>query len=267
MIVDIHTHCFPDNIAEKAVPQLAENANIPARLNGTVKQLKESMHNSGICVSVIQTIATRPSQTPAINEWAASVQDESIKVFGTIHPEYNDWKKELVKIKNAGLKGLKFHPYYQNFYINDERMFPVYEAALKLDLILLFHAGVDIGLAPPYHVTPDRLKKVLETFPGIKIIAAHMGGFKYWDRVEKHLCGLNIYLDTSYCLDYIEKAQLMRIIKNHGYKKILFGSDSPWKDQKEEIAKIRALDLESYKVQSILGFNAVELLKLRTNYN
>jgi len=161
-----------------------------------------------------------------------------------------------------GLKGIKFHPDYQKFFVDDKKMFPIYETAFGLGLIVVFHAGVDIGLPAPYHATPERLEKIVRTFPRCKVVAAHMGGFSLWDDVERFLVGTDIYLDTSYSLDFMDGEQAKRIIRNHDVKKILFATDSPWADQKEAISKLKSLNLDKETEDAILGLNAKALLGL-----
>ncbi|HEX3028317.1 MAG TPA: amidohydrolase family protein [Clostridia bacterium] len=262
MVIDFHVHCFPDGLAARAVAELAERAGTPPRLNGTVSDIKESMKKASVDHSVVLSIATKPSQTEKVNSWAAEIQDKQIISFGSIHPDYIDWKAELVRLKQLGIKGIKFHPDYQLFYVDEKRMMPIYEKAFELDMTVIFHAGLDIGLPAPYHCTPDRLAKLLEAFPDGKWVAAHMGGYSYWDDVERLLGGKNIYLDTSYCFGRINNEQMLRIINNHGYKKILFATDSPWSDQEEEIKKLKALKLSEEAEKAILGLNAKELLNL-----
>ncbi|HEY8348871.1 MAG TPA: hypothetical protein VIM13_03450 [Clostridia bacterium] len=122
MVIDFHTHCFPDELAAKAVASLSEKACIPAMLNGTLSDLKRSMEANNITGSVLFNIATKPSQTAKINDWAVRIQDEGIISFGSIHPLCEDWESELKRIKELGLRGIKFHPEYQEFYVDDEAM-------------------------------------------------------------------------------------------------------------------------------------------------
>lgn len=262
MIIDFHVHCFPDSLASRAVAELAQCSDIKPWIDGTVEGIKESMKRAGISKSVVLSIATKPSQVEKINLWAKSILEEDIIPFGSIHPLYEDYKNELRRIKEYGLKGIKFHPDYQGFFVDDENMFPIYEAAFELGLVVVFHAGLDIGLPEPYHATPQRLSKVAEAFKGqgCKIIAAHMGGFSYWDDVERFLTGSDIYLDTSYTLGYIGNDQFLRIVKNHGAQKIIFGTDSPWGGQQEEILKLRNMGLGEEDEICILGLNGGKLL-------
>ncbi|MCX8130764.1 MAG: amidohydrolase family protein [Clostridia bacterium] len=260
MIVDFHVHCFPDNVADKAIPVLAERAGIPARLTGKLEDIKKSMERSKIDCSVVLSIATNPEQTEKINTWASNVNGGGIVSFGSIHPDYKEWKYELRRISELGLKGIKFHPDYQSFYVDEDRMFCIYEYALGLGLVLVFHAGIDIGLPLPCHCTPDRLLRVVDAFPEGKIVAAHMGGYSCWDDVERYLVGENLYLDTSYSIGQTDDEQIKRIIRNHNQERILFATDSPWCDQNEEIGKIKELKLGEELENMILGGNAKALL-------
>ncbi|NSW89727.1 MAG: amidohydrolase family protein [Firmicutes bacterium] len=281
MIVDFHVHCFPDDLAKRAIPKLEERAGIAASYDGTLSGLKCSMSEARIDCAVIQSIATKPAQTKAINDWSAAIQNNAVQngeaqnvemqnarivAFGSIHPDYSDWKDELKRIKDLGLRGLKYHPDYQEFFVDEKRMLPIYEEIFKLDLILLFHAGLDIGLPEPYHCTPKRLLNVLRACPGGKIIAAHMGGFKCWDDVEKYLMGEDIYFDTSYGIGWMNDIQAKKIIANHGYEKILFATDAPWALQKEEVDRFRKLGLEDNIRDAILGGNACRLLGHSVNH-
>lgn len=263
MIIDFHVHCFPDELAPKAVPMLAERAGIPAMLEGTVADVKKSMKKAGIDYSVVLPIATKPTQTEKLNSWSAEIQGDGIISFGSIHPENKEWRTELDRIKSLGLKGIKFHPDYQSFYVDEPRMFPVYEYILSLGLIIVFHAGLDIGLPPPYHCVPERMLKVVEAFPGERIVVSHLGGFSFWDDVERFLVGKDVYFDTSYTLGHISHEQAMRIIGGHDTSKILFATDSPWCDQGEEIEKVRELGLNDAAEKAILGENARRLLGLK----
>lgn len=262
MIVDFHTHCFPGEMAPRVVPYLAGQAGIQPVLGGTVSELKESMARAGIDLCVLQNIATRPGQTTAVNDWAAGAQGQGIISFGSLHPGYPQWEDELRRIKDMGLKGIKMHPDYQKFFVDDRGMFKIYEKIRELDLIILFHAGLDIGLDPPYHCTPTRLLVILNNFPGLKVVAAHMGGYAYWDQVEEMLAGKDLYFDTSYSFNDLGKDKMSRLIKLHGVEKILFGTDSPWTDQSRELENFRSLDLGGEEKRKVLGDNALNLLGL-----
>ena len=256
----MHTHLFPDEIAEKTIDFLAKEANAEAFLNGTVSDLKRSMDIAGISLSINQPIATKPSQVRSINNWAKGIEDDRIISFGTIHPLFEDFAEEIGRIKGLGIKGVKIHPDYQKFYPDDESVFPIYECLVENDMILLFHAGVDIGLYPPVHATPQRLANILDGFPKMKMIAAHLGGYDCWDDVERCLVGRDVFFDTSYVIDYMETDRFVRIMREHGFDKILFATDSPWKPQADELKKISALPISERVKEDILYRNAAGLL-------
>lgn len=261
IIVDFHTHVFPDDLAPRAVRQLTGRSGEKAHTAGTCDALKASMRRWGIRWSVTQPVSTRPEQTPTINNFALSQRTDPMLVpFGTIHPDYSDYRTEIARLREAGIKGVKFHPDYQQFYADEERMFPIYEALAEADMIGLFHAGVDIGLGPPYHGTPDRIARVMEKFPGWTIVAAHFGGFKMWDDVERFLLGRPIYLETSYTLAWLDSGRFVRMARAHGIERVLFGTDSPWADQGQEIQLLRTCGLEASELEAVFARNALRLL-------
>jgi len=260
--IDFHVHCFSDELAKKAVSELAAAAGTQAFLDGTIADLRRSMREAGLDLSVVQPVATRPGQVRKINSWAAANQGTDILFFAAFHPDLPGWKDEVKYIKDAGLRGVKFHPDYQKFFVDEPRLFSIYEALFNEDLILLFHAGVDIGLPPPTHCTPERLARLLDLFPGGKIVAAHMGGYQYWEEVERQLAGKDIYFDTSYSQADLGEEKMLRLILAHGPEKILFATDSPWTSQPEELAKIKEFPLPPAVTEQILGLNAASLLGL-----
>lgn len=261
MIIDAHTHCFPDQLAEKVIPMLAARANIPYFSDGTLGGLIASMDRAGVDLSLVQHIATKPQQVQTINNWAASIQSERIKSFGTVHPDYPHWEQEIERIAELGLVGIKFHPDYQDFDVDEERLWPIYEKTVETGLILLFHAGLDVGFGEPVRCQPRALAKIVRAFPEATIIAAHMGGYDRWEEARVHLVGQNVYLDTSYSFDYASREFLLQMIKEHGPDRIVFATDSPWGDPEHEIKQLRSLPLTDAEQKLILGENMHRLLQ------
>lgn len=262
-IIDAHAHTFPDDLAARAIKHLIGNSGETAFTDGTVRGLKESMRHNGIEFSVSLPVSTRPGQTPSINTFAmAGLGDREIVPFGTVHPDYADYRTEIARLRDAGIQGVKFHPDYQEFFVDEERLFPIYEALMEAGLIVLFHAGVDIGLKPPYHCLPDKLARVLELFPRMKVIAAHFGGFQMWDEVDRHLVGRNLYLETSYTLAWLDHGKFVDMARRHGMERVLFGTDSPWADQGREVELIGQSGLTDEELDKVFFANAARLLKL-----
>lgn len=262
MIIDFHTHCFPDTLAGRVIPMLASEAGIHAHLSGTVPSLLASMRDTGIDYSVMLQIATKPSQNHSVNTWAIERNEPGIIPFGSVHPRGDDWKSELDRLAAAGIKGIKFHPEYQQFYVDDDFMLPVYDHLNALGLIAVFHAGVDVGKAPPVHSTPRHFARILDRLPKGRTVLAHMGGWKSWDEVEDVLVGSHLIFDTSFCDGFIDPEQMQRIIRTHGAGHFVMGSDSPWDSQASAIATIRKLGLDTAAEGAILGENAARLLGL-----
>ncbi len=262
MIIDFHVHCFIDELAPRALATLSGLSGLQPKTDGTVSGIKESMKKANINKSVVLSIATKPQQASKITQWASMIQSDSIIAFGSIHPDSDNWKNELSEICASGVKGIKFHPEYQEFFIDDPRMYPIYERAAELGLIMIFHAGADVGFQPPYHCMPDRMRHMVRDFKGAKIVAAHMGGYDRWNEVEEYLVGEDLYFDTSFSMPRLKEDQFIRMVKNHGFKKVLFGTDSPWGDQTEDLELLNKVKLPPEEMSAILGGNAANLLGL-----
>ncbi len=263
MIIDFHTHTFPDELAQRAITALSQRAGVPALTDGTNDGLRASMQRAGITYAVIAPIATRPAQVRAINSWAAAVtaRHPELVCLGTLHPALADWQEEIDRLHAAGLPGVKMHHDYQECFVDDPALLPRYRALADAGLLLLVHAGVDIGLPPPVHCPPERLARVLDAVPGLTLIAAHMGGYAQWEAVEEHLVGRELYFDTSYSRADLGTERMTALIRAHGATRVLFATDSPWTEQQAEVAGLRALPLAEDEKQAILGGNAERLLR------
>lgn len=262
MIIDIHTHAFPDDLADRAIRHLTYGNTIPVYSDGTCDGLVASMSDACVDFSVIMPIATKPSQVRGINQWASDVNRRygNLHSFGTLHPLMDDWEDEVAALVHDGIKGVKLHPDYQNFFVDEPEMMDKYRCIADAELILMLHAGIDIGLPEPVHCMPDRLSNMLDAVPDLIVIAAHMGGYKCWEDVKKHLAGRNVYFDTSYSLSDMGPEQMVSLVRAHGADRVMFGTDSPWTDMKLEVDAFRALPLSSDELGAVMGGNAERLL-------
>lgn len=260
MVIDFHTHCFPDTLAKKAVSKLEECCSIKAVHDGTAGGLKSYMKACGVDRAVVLPVATKPSQVKTINEWAKNSGDGVLHFFGAVHPDDADYYNVVQQLKSDGFRGVKLHPDYQRFIADDKRVMPLYEALRDAGLVVVFHAGMDIGLPSPIHCTPLMLKNIMKQIKGIKIVAAHMGSHALWHDAEQLLCGLPLFLDTSYSYYMLKEDGMERMIKKHGAENVLFGTDSPWTSADNEIEKITSLKLPQSDIDKILYGNALSLL-------
>lgn len=266
MVIDFHTHIFPNKIAANSIAYLEKESGITAATDGTLHGLLDSMEKSNVDLSVILPVVTKPSQFESINRFAAEVNEKykgKLISFGGIHPDSEDYKAELNRIKELGLPGIKLHPDYQRVMIDDARYMNIMEYANSLGLMILVHAGIDIGLPNPVHCPPDKARKVIDTIKPDKLILAHYGGWKQWEEAYELLAGQHVYLDTSFIFDYIEQDMFMKILKKHGHEKILFATDLPWSDPGKTVEVVKNLPLEQNVIDDILANNAKKLLNIK----
>ena len=263
MIIDFHTHCFPDKLAARAVQRLSDaGGGLMSYADGTLEGLRQQMTQHNIDLSVVLNIATKPEQQTNVNNFAASLDKESdLIAFGSVYPGAPDAFEELERIKELGLKGVKFHPEYQQFAVDDPRWKPLYRKISELGLITVFHAGVDYGFPPPYGCMPDGLASVLDCFE-TPVVAAHWGGLQYGEDVLRHLCGREVYLDTSFGYGRLSKYHAEMIIEKHGVDRLLFATDSPWHTAAMEWRLLNTLGLTEEEKEKLTCTNAKRLLGL-----
>ncbi len=259
-LIDFHTHAFPDDLAERAIKILKEEGDIKAHLDGKISSLLSSMDRCGIEKSVVCSIATKPTQFDSILKWCKKIRSERIIPFPSFHPDDPKFADRISEIKNEGFKGIKFHPYYQKFSLDEERLFPIYEKTCKENLILVTHTGFDIAFPPIKIADPSKISNVIEKFPSLKLVTTHLGAWKQWEEVEKYLLGKQIYMEISFSLEFLYNEAVKNIISNHPPEYILFGTDSPWTDQKKTLSLLKDLHLGEVKEKLILRENAVNLL-------
>ena len=264
MLIDFHTHFFPDAVAEKSVKQIEQRARIKARFQGSFDALSNTMDSEGIDFAVNLPVATKPEQVRSINRKMYELQKKQKRVilFGAMHPRFHEVgsiEEEFAFLKHNGFKGIKMHPEYQSFYPDDPDMERIYEACLKNNLILVLHSGEDFAFENT-HVTPERIHQVKLFSSEIKLVLAHMGAYRQWNDVERYLMGLHeVYFDTAFCYE-MPSWQMKEIILGHGPYKILFGSDFPWEDPMKIANKIRSLGLGQFAEDMIFYQNAMQLL-------
>jgi hypothetical protein len=259
-IFDVHTHAFPDKLAATAIPRL-EAAGVwfrpQASFDGTVPGLLASMDRAGIRRSIICSVVTRPEQTPKITDWSASIASERIVPFASIHPDYPEVEAEIERVAQLGLKGLKYHPHYGGYPLDDPKVVRIARAAAAAGLAMLFHTGHDLAFEKDDSATPSRVRRLHEAAPDLRMTAAHLGGWELWPDVLEQVAGLPIYLETSFTLGRCPADVLERIFAKHPPEYLLFGTDAPWRDQQEEVEKFMALPLGDGVKRRILWDNAL----------
>ena len=263
MIIDFHTHAFPDSLAERAIRTLeAETDNVKARLDGRLSSLLASMDRAGIERSVLCSIATKPEQFDAILDWSRRIRSPRIVPLLSIHPRDPRAVERLDRVAEEGFLGIKLHPYYQDFSLDEDALMPVYERLEALGLLLVCHTGFDIAFPRTRRCDPARIAAVIARFPALRFVATHLGAWQDWDEVRRHLLGRPIYLETSFSLQYLPPEEARALILAHPADRVLFGTDSPWRDQTESAGELRALKLDADREDAILHGNAERLLRV-----
>ena len=262
-IIDMHVHMFPDKLASRALNQLAETCRTRSFGDGTAAGTKAALQAWGVSGAAVMNIATKPSQQSAVNDWAAEIQDGFFRCFGSIHPASENAAEELGRIKALGLSGVKLHPDYQGFFVDEERMLPIYETISDLGLPVTFHAGRDPISPELIHARSSAIAKIAGMFPRLTVVAAHMGGLMTFDEAEESLIGMeNVYLDTALACRSCGAEQMKRMIRRHGADRILFASDCPWSRSCDELDFLQKLGLRDDELEQILYRNAERLLGL-----
>lgn len=280
MIIDFHTHTFPEKIAARALSHMQSMSHNAVFTDGTVTALKQSMDASGVTHSVILPVVTNPEKTSHINDISMAHQaSDGLIYFGGIHPDCSNYYDELVRIHASGIKGIKLHPLQQHTNIDDLRYLRILECCGELGLIVVLHAGADPGFPGEERCSPKMIRSALDQVGPVKLIAAHMGSLMYWDTVPEYLLDTGVYIDTSFALGKMaqtdehfyeeEELQLLteeefcQLVNLFGKERVLFGSDSPWNRQVYARKQIDLLPLSHDTKEHIYYKNACRLLGLK----
>ena len=262
MIIDFHTHIFPDKLAPSAIPHLAKICNIPNQTDGTATDTLKKMDEWHVDYAVFHNIATKPNQEDTINSCAKAVHSPRLIPFAALHPKSDRVFDRLSAIKEAGFIGIKLHPDYQNFMVDDPDVFPIYDACSSLGLYVMFHAGFGFVSPDLVHAPPAKTKKILANFPHLHAILAHLGGLSMWEDVYQEIAGKNVYLDTSMCAGRIDPSLMKQILSKHNPDQMLFGSDCPWQAAKQSAEFLQTLSLPDEQLEKIFSKNACRILNI-----
>ncbi|MFH1915260.1 MAG: amidohydrolase family protein [Pseudomonadota bacterium] len=260
MLIDVHMHAFHPKIADKVLAQLKDHYAIAPVGTGMVDDLIARLNRARLDSAVVLTAATTPAQVIPANNWSLSVGRDNPRLipFGTIHPGFESMEDELDRLERSGIKGLKFHPDFQGYRLDDPALYDVMEM-IGDRFVCLFHVGDTL---PPEDnpSCPRKLAQLRKVFPAPVMIAAHMGGYRHWKYALEHLATTEVLVDSSSTLAFVDDAMLLRLYRAFGSRRILFGSDYPLFDPGIEIERLQyRLNLSSGELDAILS-NAGDIL-------
>jgi len=263
MLIDAHVHIFPDAVARRATERLSQLGSMRAYADGTRAGLLAAMQRAGIDRAVNLPVATAPDPVTAINDWAVANNVLPVYSLAAIHPDSPDPLAILGEAKRRGLRGVKMHPEYQQFDPGEDRLESIWLACMELNLPILFHSGYDAAYPPPFHSSPAKFAILARRHPRLRMVLAHCGCLEGWRDVADTLKGMpNVAVDLAYSFGIIPPDGLIRLIRGLGAERVLFGTDSPWRDAAEDVKAFLALSLTPGERERIAWRNAVELLGL-----
>jgi uncharacterized protein len=259
-IIDFHTHAFPDELADRAMQSLQHGCDVKAQLDGRVSSLLTSMDSCGIEKAVVCSIATKPSQFDPILKWSKKIRTERIIPLPSVHPDDTQCLEHIELVKASGFKGIKMHPYYQDFFLDEPKMLPIYEKICEQNLLLVMHTGFDIAFERIRRCDPTKILYVAEKIPALKFIATHLGAWEDWQEVQRLLIGKPVYMEISMTFGYLDAETIKNMLLAHPADYLLFGSDSPWTNQSNTLNFLRQLNLGKDRESRICSKNALRLL-------
>lgn len=260
-MIDFHTHLYPEVIAPKSVSFTSKYYDIPSTGTGLLEDLLHHMDEAGVTHAVTHSVAVRADQIPSINRFLRSMISDRIIGYGAVHPDMVDPEETIRALKEDGIKGVKIHPDMQLFAINDERMDRIYRCLEELDMPIMMHMG-----DKRYDTSdPRRLADVMDRFPKLKVIGAHLGGYSQWKLAKECLYGReNLYMDTSSAIRFMTSDYARELINAHDKEKIFFATDYPLTVPKIELQIFNKLHLSDEIREKILYKNAARFLGLDT---
>ena len=266
MVIDFHTHVFPPNIAGRAIASLEKTGGFPAHGDGTLDGLLANMEQGGADLSVILPVVTNVRQVGAVNDYIISISDnKQIICFGGIHPDMPNIKEEIIKLKKAGLNGIKIHPDFVRTFADDNKIAKVINLATEQGMPVILHGGADPSFPDYVRCSPDIIAGLLPKIPGAKLVCAHLLGYTYFDRLLAHLdefLKFGLYLDISMTLDLPKSRDVLPILEKYDSSKILFATDYPWKTVKETLSALNELPISDEYKEKIKWKNAAALLEI-----
>lgn len=274
MIIDFHTHNFPDALAERALASMVEKLDhkFTPYGDGTLACQLAAAQADGIDRCVMCPIATKPSQADVILRTAVAIRDgergeEAARVIiplASVHPADPDFRAHLKAVADAGIPGIKLHPYYQGFRLDDPAVFPFFAAVRDRGLCVIVHCGEDYGFRDaPMSCGPFEIAALLKAVPGLgpRFVAAHLGG-----RSGNPPGAADVLLETGCLVDTAcleceqDDPEARRVAETWPADRMVFGTDYPWNRQRRLVEWVAARRPDAADRERIFHLTAERLL-------
>ncbi len=262
-IIDSHAHIYPEKIAEKATCAIGKFYDLEMQENlGVSDRLLKNGKSCGISKFLVHSCATKSTQVRAINEFIKSECEKHSEFIGfmTLHQDMTEEEmlKEVKWCKDNGFYGIKLHPDFQKFYIDDENVEKIYRSAESVGFPILLHTGDN-----RYEYSkPFRMAKMAKKYKNVNFIGAHFGGYRCWDQTDVYKGIENVYFDTSSSLSFISLNKAAELINTFGAEKFFFGTDFPMWKADAELERFLKIPISEDSKEKILAPNLKKLLKL-----
>ena len=297
-IIDAHVHTYQN----REVGLQAKQGSKITDYGGTVEELLPIMEKAGISKSVmVNMLPLAEMQKAAIEKLPDNMSDSErkdvleeidIRMIGRLERR-NSWTCDVARenpglipfinldplqdevsitdelmdrVSNHGAKGIKLHPGSQWFYPNDARLWPAYRTAQENGVPVVFHAGQFAGPIP--YSQPKNFVDVLDSFPDMTLVMAHIGSGYQHEALEMSKTYPNLQFDCSAIISHttpdseLTEQRLTALIKEIGVERVMFGSDFPWYDPADSLERLLRMDFSEEEKQLLLCENAIRIYKL-----
>lgn len=251
--IDCHDHVYNRRIAKHAVSGVGDFYNVEMNCTGIADELIGIAENSPIKHFVINAVALTPKHVNSLNNFIISECEKHKEFSGlaTLHPDMENADEEIERVIAAGIKGIKLHPDTQNFNADCDNAMKLYEK-IAGRLPLLIHSG-DYR----YNMShPERIAHIIDTFPNLTVVAAHLGGWSIYDEAVPYMLDRKCFMDISSVMPFMPPEKVLGFIKLYGADRLMFGSDFPMWNPIKEYESFMALELSDEERAKILWKNA-----------
>ncbi len=258
-MIDVHVHCFPDALAPRALSKT--NLYGTYETDATISGQLRLAERENIRKTVVLHMAFRPDSVAHVNQFALDVNGKDGKLisFGTVHPHAPNAVEEVDRLYSLGIRGIKFQPIRQEFYVDEPCCLPVYRRIGELGMMTTIHGGRSIR-TDSYPVLPEAIARIIDLFQGAPVDLAHMGGMFLTDKEMELAASLPVLTDTALCVRHLDQERFNRALDLFGPERVMFGTDMPWASMAKEKAYIENAPLTEAERELIFDGNAARTL-------